>query len=118
MFLGTGGPEAGNPFFLHNSKFKIVERAMVNGMRTEIQIALDALNPSKNHPPERPATSPTMPAAGSVPPRPRKAGLGTPQSHAGQARASSSESAGETSPSPEAATSDNSNQPQAPREDA
>ena len=119
MFLGTGGPEAGNPFFLHNSKFKIVERAMVSGMRTEIQIALDALNPSKSQPPERPVASPTMPAAGSVPPRPRNAGLGTPKSHAGQARASSSESAGETSPTPEAATApDNSNQPQAPREDA
>ncbi|HJE84400.1 MAG TPA: amidohydrolase, partial [Corynebacterium amycolatum] len=95
---------------------------MVNGMRTEIQIALDALNPSKNQPPERPAASQTMPAAGSVPPRPRKAGLGTPKSHAGQARASSSESEGETSPSPEAATapnnSNNSNQSQAPREDA
>ena len=92
---------------------------MVSGMRTEIQIALDALNPSKNQPPERPAASQTMPAAGSVPPRPRNPGLGTPKSHAGQVRASSSESAGETSPSPEAAAApDNSNQPQAPREDA
>ncbi|MDO5029491.1 MAG: amidohydrolase [Corynebacterium sp.] len=112
MFLGTGGPEVGNPYFLHNSKFKIVERAMVSGMRTEIQIALDALNPDADQPPQMPMTETTMPAAGSLPPRPRNAGLGTPRSHAGQARTSSSMTNSAAAPSvPDAAEKNNSRQP-------
>ena len=86
MFLGTGGPEVGNPYFLHSSKFTVVERAMISGMRTEIQIALDALDPSAPPPPQMPATEQKMPAAGAVAQRSRKPGLGTPQSRAGQGR--------------------------------
>ena len=86
MFLGTGGPEVGNPYFLHNSRFKVVERAMISGMRTGIQIALDALDPSAPTPPEMPETKKTMPSAGSVAQRPRNPGLGTPQSRAGEVR--------------------------------
>lgn len=45
MFLGGGGPEVGNPYFLHNSRYDVVEDAMVSGVAVEVQIALDALAP-------------------------------------------------------------------------
>ena len=45
MFLGGGGPEVGNPYFLHNSRYDVVEEAMVSGVAVEVQIALDALAP-------------------------------------------------------------------------
>lgn len=88
MFLGGGGPEVGMPFFLHNSKYDVVERAMINGVRTEVQIALDALAPGGPAKPEVAEidTSQRMPAAGSVAQRPNQPGLGTPQSRAGEDR--------------------------------
>ncbi|MBV7295022.1 amidohydrolase [Corynebacterium sp. TAE3-ERU12] len=84
MFLGSGGPEVGNPYFLHNSKFDVVERAMVSGVKVEVQIALDALAPGLPTPPPMPASDGSVgPSPGSIPPRPAKPGHGTPQSKAG-----------------------------------
>lgn len=86
MFLGGGGPEVGNPYFLHNSRYDVVERAMMNGVRVEVQIALDALAPGHADPspmPEDPGT--LQKPAGSVAQRPNP-GPGTPQSHAGERR--------------------------------
>lgn len=82
MFLGTGGPDVGMPYFLHNSKFKIVERAMISGIRTEVQIVLDALDPEASEPPQMPESSEIMPPAGSVAQRRNRVGITTPHSHA------------------------------------
>ena len=85
MFLGGGGAEVGMPFFLHNSKFDVVERAMVSGVKVEVQIALDALAPGLPHPPRMPEdTDRVMPAAGTLPHRPGQPGLGPPPSVAGK----------------------------------
>ena len=43
MFLGGGTAEDGLPFQNHNPKFNIVESAMANGTRVEVQIVLDVL---------------------------------------------------------------------------
>ncbi|WP_295625082.1 M20 family metallopeptidase [uncultured Corynebacterium sp.] len=87
MFLGGGGPENGMPYFLHNSRYDVAERAMSNGVKVEVQIALDALAPGLPAPPRRtdPAAA-SMPAAGTIPPRPATPGLGVPESKAGESR--------------------------------
>ncbi|MEJ5919402.1 M20 metallopeptidase family protein [Corynebacterium sp. H78] len=85
MFLGGGGPEVGMPFFLHNSRFDVVERAMNAGVRVEVQIALDALAPGFPAAPEMPQDCENrMEPAGTLPPRPVKPGFGTPQSKAAE----------------------------------
>lgn len=86
MFLGGGGPEVGNPYFLHNSKYDVVERAMINGVRVEVQIALDALAPGHEDAPPMPEESNLrQPRAGTIPPRPNP-GPAMPASHAGEPR--------------------------------
>lgn len=94
MFLGGGGPEVGNPHFLHNSRFDVVERAMISGVRVEAQIALDALAPGAAPPPPMPEAADRLPAAGSIPPGPQRPGPGTPESRAGAQRQRPRPSAG------------------------
>lgn len=84
MFLGGGGPENGMPYFLHNSRYDVAERAMSAGVKVEVQIALDALAPGLPAPPRRPEQKATMAAVGSIPPRPATPGLGVPESKAGE----------------------------------
>ncbi len=91
MFLGSGGPEVGMRYFLHNSHFDVVERAMTAGVKVEVQIALDALAPGHPAPPEMPraadddaVNAKVIKPAGQVPPRPTQPGSPTPQSHAGE----------------------------------
>ena len=86
MFLGGGGPENGMPYFLHNSRYDVAERAMAAGVKVEVQIALDALAPGVPAPPRRPGKQAAMPAAGTIPPRPATPGLGVPESKAGEWR--------------------------------
>ncbi|MCG7439258.1 MULTISPECIES: M20 family metallopeptidase [Corynebacterium] len=86
MFLGGGGPENGMPYFLHNSRYDVAERAMSAGVKVEVQIALDALAPGLPLPPSRPQQETVMPAAGAVPPRPATSGLRVPESKAGEQR--------------------------------
>lgn len=86
MFLGGGGPENGMPHFLHNSRYDVAERAMSAGVKVEVQIALDALAPGLPLPPSRPPREASMPAAGTVPPRPATPGVRVPESKAGEQR--------------------------------
>lgn len=87
MFLGGGGPENGMPYFLHNSRYDVAERAMSAGIKVEVQIALDALAPGLPLPPRHDgADGGAMRAAGSIPPRAGSAGPGVPESKAGERR--------------------------------
>ena len=86
MFLGGGGPENGMPHFLHNSRYDVAERAMSAGVKVEVQIALDALAPGLPLPPSRPLREASMPAAGTVAPRPATPGVRVPESKAGEQR--------------------------------